>query len=99
MVLGLNLLSAFFAVLAAVAWIRSTVVRGYPTDKPEPRPPGPSYPTPQIGFGLDKEGHQYGLFATIRLQSKWNSYAARLAAAAAVCQAAAVILSVRFQAP
>lgn len=99
MVWALNLLSAIFALLAAGAWIRSTRVREYPTDKPEPRPPGSSYPTPQIGFGRDKEGRQYELFATIRLQSRWNAYAAWLAAAAAVCQAAAMISSARFQAP
>ena len=88
MVFVFNLLSALFAVLAASAWIYSSMVKGYPTASPEPRQPGPSYPTPQLGMGRDKMGHQYELFATLRLQSKWNGYAALLAAAAALFQAA-----------
>ena len=92
MILVLNLLSAGFAILAAGSWIYSSMVKGYPTDNPEPRPPGTSYPTPQLGMGRDRNGRQYELSATLRLQSKWNSYAAWLAAAAALCQALTVIL-------
>lgn len=88
-----NLLSALLAVLAAGAWTYSSVVKGYPTTNPEPKPPGPSYPTPQLGMGRDKKGCQYELFATLQLQSKWNGYAALLAAAAAIFQAAAAMLS------
>jgi hypothetical protein len=86
-----NLLSALFAVLAAIAWIYSSMAKGYPNDRAEPRSPGPSYPTPKLGMGSDRNGRQYELFATLRLQSKWNGYAALLAAAAALFQAAAVI--------
>jgi hypothetical protein len=68
------------------------MVKGYPTDSPEPRSPGPSYPTPQLGMGRDRKGLQYELFATLRLQSKWNGYAALLAAAAALFQAAAMMM-------
>jgi hypothetical protein len=75
----LNLLSASFAVLAAAAWINSSMVKGYPTDTQEPRPPGLSYPTSQLGFGRDRKGRQCEFFSTIRLQSKWNAYAALLA--------------------
>ena len=88
MVFVFNLLSALFAVLAAGAWTYSSMVKGYPTANPEPRPPGPSYPTPQLGMGRDRRGHQYELCATLRLQSKWSGYAALLAAAAALFQAA-----------
>ena len=58
-----NLLSASFAVLAAAAWINSLMVKGYPTDTQQPRPPGSSYPTPQLGFGRDRKGRQYEFFA------------------------------------
>ena len=85
-----NLLSAVFAVLAAGAWIYSSRVKGYPTENPEPRPPGPSYPTPQLRMGQDTRGRQFELFATLRLQSKWNGCAALLAAAAALLQSAAI---------
>lgn len=88
MVFVFNLLSALFAVLAAGAWTYSSMVKGYPTANPEPRPPEPSYPTPQLGMGRDRRGHQYELCATLRLQSKWSGYAALLAAAAALFQAA-----------
>jgi len=90
-IFALNLLSAFFAVLAALAWIFSARVRAYPIDDPEPRPPGPSYPTPKIGFGIDRMGRQYELFSTLRLQSKWSACAALLAAAAAISQASATV--------
>src|SRR5208337_3993010 len=72
MVFVFNVLSAISAVLAASAWIYSSRVKCYPADSPEPRPPGPSYPTPQLGMGRDRKGQQYELFATLRLQSKWN---------------------------
>lgn len=72
MVSMFNLLSALFAGLAAIAWIYSSMAKGYPTDSTEPRPPGPSYPTPQSGMGRDSKGRQYELFATLRLQSKWE---------------------------
>ncbi|MGC1108570.1 MAG: hypothetical protein WA870_01740 [Methylovirgula sp.] len=91
MVFVFNLLSALFAGLAAIAWIYSSMAKEYPTDSPEPRPPGPSYPTPQLGMGRDRKGRQYELFATLRLQSKWSGYAALLAAAAALFQAAVAI--------
>jgi hypothetical protein len=92
MVFVFNLLSAVFAVLAASTWIYSSMVKGYPADNPEPRPPGASYPTPQLGMGRDRKGLQYELFATLRLQSNWNGYAALLAAAAALFQAIAVMM-------
>ena len=91
MVFVLDLLSALFAVLAAGAWTYSSMVKGYPTANPGPKPAGPSYPTPQLGMGRDRKGHQYELFATLRLQSKWSGYAALLAAAAALFQAAVVM--------
>ncbi|MFZ1078631.1 MAG: hypothetical protein WAN31_02955 [Methylovirgula sp.] len=42
-------------------------------------------------MGRDRKGRQYELFATLRLQSKWSGYAALLAAAAALFQAAVAI--------
>jgi hypothetical protein len=86
-----NLLSAVFAILAACSWICSSMVKGYPTDSPQPRSPGPSYPTPQLGMGRDTKGRQFELFATLRLQSKWSGYAALLAATAALLQSAAAM--------
>jgi hypothetical protein len=91
MVFWFNLASGIFAILAAFAWIQSTWTKEYPTDSPEPRPPGSSYPAPQLAMGRDKKGRQYELFATLRLQSKWNGRAALLAAVAAFCQAAATM--------
>jgi hypothetical protein len=76
---GLNLLSAIFALLAAGAWIRSTVVREYPTDKPEPRAPGASYPTPQIGFGRDREGRHTKsdpFYQALKFSARMNTIAA-----------------------
>ena len=87
-----NLVSALFALLAAGAWVYSSSVKGYPTATPEPRGPGPSYATPQLGMGRDRNGRQYELTATLRLQSKWSGYAAWLAAVAALFQAVAQIM-------
>ena len=99
MLFMLNLLSALFALLAAGAWVYSSVVKGYPTTVPEPRRPGSSYPTPQLGMGYDKSGRQIELTATLQLQSRWSGYAALLAAAAAVFQASATIAPLFLKAP
>ena len=83
----LNTASALLALLAAIAWIRSSRVVVIYDGKPAIRPSGASLPSPALLYGVDKNGRQVDLIPTLKEQSKWNSYAALLAAGAAMFQA------------
>jgi hypothetical protein len=85
----LNIFSALFAILAALAWIRSSRVRKFYAGGPIPRPPG-SLPQPALLLEMDAQGRQVELIGTLRRQSTWNGYAASLAAAAATFQALSI---------
>lgn len=78
-------LSAAFAILAAVAWITSTIVF-------VPAPPGVGLGAVLGGNIYDKDrwGRPYDVVETLKKQSRWNQYAAWAAAAAAVFQALAI---------
>jgi hypothetical protein len=91
----LNTISAILALLAAAAWIRSSRVVVIYDGGPVPRPPG-SLPRPALLYEMDAEGREVELIGTLRRQSKWNGYAAMLAAAAAFFQALVLIAPVIF---
>jgi hypothetical protein len=55
-----------------------------------PQPTG-LLPGPKLLYGMDAKGREVELIGTLKLQSKWNGYAARLAAAAAFFQSLALI--------
>jgi hypothetical protein len=88
----LNALCAFFAVCAAIAWVISSRTKVIYTGQPSQLRAGqsrPMLPDPAFLYGLTRDGRQIDLMPTLRAQSKWNGYAAALAAAAALCQALA----------
>lgn len=86
----LNTISAILALLAAAAWVKSSRVVVIYDGGPVPRPPG-LLPQPAILFEKDAKGREVELIGTLKRQSRWNGYAARLAAAAAFFQALALI--------
>jgi hypothetical protein len=88
----LNMLTAVLAVLAGLAWMRSTrVVEIFGGQFPT-HPPG-RLPKPAILYEIDAKGREVELIGTLTKQSKWNRHAATLAAAAAFSQALVSILS------
>lgn len=91
MLTGLNIVSALLAIFAACAWIQSARAQVVYSGKPGFRPPGPSLPNPALLYGIDSKGRQIDLIPTLKEQSKWNRYAALLAAAAAFFQAAVAL--------
>lgn len=98
-IIGFQLGSAAFAVPAAILWLKSakvdtpdsfpiSVVRPDGFGRPFGEPLGATY----VGHGHSPALNELG--AALRLQSKWSAWAARLAAAAAFCQALASLLDV-----
>jgi len=83
----INVASAAFAIFAAIAWIKSASVTVVFDGKPAARPPGAALPNPALLYGINERGQQIDLIPTLKKQSLWNSWAARLAAVAALLQA------------
>jgi hypothetical protein len=78
-----NSLSALLALGAGVSWVTSTVVW-------EKAPEGVGLGATLDGglYDDDKKGRRFDVLATIKKQSRWNAYAAWLAAVAAFLQTA-----------
>ncbi|NOG73750.1 hypothetical protein [Roseicella sp. DB1501] len=82
----LNAATAIFGSLSAIAWVRSARFQ-------VPAPPN-------VGLGgvlggdvydEDASGRRFDVLETLKGQSRWNSYAAWLAAGAAACQVAVAV--------
>jgi hypothetical protein len=78
-------------LLAAAAWVWSSKVHALYLGGPIPSPGFGLLPRPKYFFGKDRKGQQIELIGTLELQSKWNGYAALLAAGAAVFQALSML--------
>lgn len=81
-----TVLSAAFALVAAVLWLWSTFA------KTNAEPPGdPSFSAPM----KDKNGKEWNFLGTLHLQSRINAWAAAAASASAICQAVSLLLPSR----
>jgi hypothetical protein len=86
--LWLSVVSALFAVSAAICWIKSTKVeqKAAPGSKP-----GSGWDGYMVG--LNAKGEPVHLVGTLREQWRWSSFAAWSAAGAALFQAAQALVS------
>lgn len=84
----MNSLPALPALGAGISWITSTIVW-------EKAPEGVRRGCTLDGgiYDDDRKGRRFDVLATIKKQSRWNAYAAWLAATAAFLQIAVALLS------
>ena len=80
----IDLMSAAFAILAATLWIKSARVQVWADGQMGPQ---------GTNMVMWKNGRLYDVTGTAEAQSRWSSYAAYAAAAAALLQAAGTILT------
>jgi len=83
----LELFSAVSAILAAAAWVRSAMVKIRAEHQS-------GLDAAVVGgyVHFTQNGITYDLLKTLRAQSEWNSYAAILAAIAAILQGADIFI-------
>ena len=79
----INLLSAAFAIAAAVLWLQSARVEVWADGQIAPR---------QDNMVILKNGRMFDVTGTAEAQSRWNAYAAMAAAVAATLQALSLFL-------
>jgi hypothetical protein len=79
----INLLSAAFAIAAAILWLKSARVEVWADGQAGPR---------QDNMVILKNGRMFDVTGTAEAQSRWSAYAALAAAAAAALQALSVFV-------
>ena len=79
----INLLSAAFAIVAAILWLQSARVEVWADGQIAPR---------QDNMVILKNGRTFDVTGTAEAQSRWSAYAAMAAAVAATLQALSLFL-------
>jgi len=79
----INLLSAAFAIAAAILWLQSARVEVWADGQTAPR---------QDNIVILKNGRMFDVSGTAEAHSRWSAYAAIAAAAAAALQALSLFL-------
>jgi hypothetical protein len=79
----INLLSAAFAIAAAILWLQSARVEVWADGQIAPR---------QDNMVILKNGRMFDVTGTAEAQSRWSAYAAMAAAVAATLQALSLFL-------